>query len=103
MKHDNPSKKVHLSITKIGKVVLQKPIPIMIQPYVHGSKEAEDKFVAEFSRGIFKWKMFGNTQDEAVHNLKDIIMGSYYTLLENEGNLGRGAARELKILKSFIG
>ena len=46
----------------------------------------------------------GATQEEAVFNLKDVIVAVFETLMEHDpAELGPGPARQLEVLKEFIG
>jgi len=46
----------------------------------------------------------GATQEEAVFNLKDVIVAVFETLMEHDpAGLGPGPARQLEVLKEFIG
>jgi len=70
-----------------------KPIQVTVQPY-------ENEFRADFWDANLT--AFGETADEAVRNLKDLITATFDTLIQHENRLGRGVARELAVLKLFI-
>jgi hypothetical protein len=76
-------------------VTLRKPFSVVVQP--HG-----DSFVATFFDANIGTS--GDTQEEAVSNLKDLIAGilEQFEVLETEKALGPEPTRQLAILRQFI-
>ena len=73
---------------------LLKPFHAVVQP-------CDDEFVATFYDANISAS--GATQDEAVTNLKDMVVAGFETLTEHEaGRLGRGLVKQLRVLKEFM-
>jgi predicted RNase H-like HicB family nuclease len=74
-------------------VELLKPIQIVVQ------QSGEDYIATFFDANI---NASGETQEEAVANLKDLIVGSFETLEAISGKLGPGPSRQLAVLSQFL-
>jgi hypothetical protein len=72
---------------------LVKEIMAVVQP------DGDDSFVATYFDGNINAS--GNTQVDAIANLKDMMIALYETL-EKEPKLGRGPARQLAILRGLM-
>lgn len=76
------------------KIDLLKPFHVNIEP-------CDDGFSASFVDANLM--AFGETQPEAIWNLKDLIAGTIEALIEaGEENLGPGPARQLDVLRQFM-
>jgi hypothetical protein len=71
---------------------LSKEIMVVVQP-------DDDSFVATFFDANINAS--GNTQVDAVANLKDMLV-SLFDILEKEKNLGKGPAHQLAILRGLV-
>ncbi len=71
---------------------LSKEIMVVVQP-------DDDSFVATFFDANINAS--GNTQVDAVANLKDMIV-SLFAILESEKKLGKGPARQLAVLRGLV-
>jgi hypothetical protein len=73
---------------------LKKPFHVLIEP-------TGEEYVASFLDANLSAS--GDTQAEALHNLKDIVIGSYEILSRHDpSELGPGPTRELAVLKEFL-
>ena len=72
---------------------LSKGIPVTIQG-------ADDEWTATFFDANIA--ISGDTQEEAVDNLKGLIVDTLESLVEDEAILGPGPARQLATLRDFI-
>jgi predicted RNase H-like HicB family nuclease len=71
-----------------------KPLHVMVQ-------RVEDDYIASFFDAEIAAS--GDTPEEAVFNLKDIIMACFESLTKHkETELGPGPRRQLAVLKDFI-
>jgi predicted RNase H-like HicB family nuclease len=71
-----------------------RPFHVVVEPY-------EDEMRASFDDANLS--AFGETRNEAIWNLKDLIAGTFEILDAHEPEqLGPGPARQLEVLKQFI-
>lgn len=71
-----------------------RPFHVTVEPY-------EDEHRASFIDANLS--AFGETRNEAIWALKDIIAATFDVLLDvGEGKLGPGPARQFKVLREFI-
>jgi predicted RNase H-like HicB family nuclease len=69
-----------------------RPFQVVIRP-------CRDEYIATFFDANIS--AGGETTEEAYANLKDLI-GSVFTLLQAENNLGPGPSAQLAVLRSFL-
>ena len=73
---------------------LLKPFHAVVQP-------VDGEYVASFYDANISAS--GGTQEEALANLKDMVVAAYETLTEHEGGgLGRGLEKQLQVLREFL-
>lgn len=71
-----------------------RPFHVTIEPY-------EDEYRASFFDANLT--AFGETRNEAIWNLKDIIAATFEILVDvGEAKLGPGPARQFRVLREFI-
>lgn len=73
----------------------------IIKPFHAVVKVQDDQYIATFFDANISAS--GDTQTEAIFNLKDMIVGTFEILSETSSNeLGPGPARQKKVLQEFI-
>ena len=72
----------------------------MIPIQIDVEEVSSNSFVAEFPEANIAAS--GETHDEAIENLKDMLFGMFRHLSATD-NLGKEPKRQLKILESYIG
>ena len=72
---------------------LLQEIPVVVQP-------TEDGFLATFFDASLG--MSGDTAEEAVDNLKALVVDVFESLLRDEGRLGPQPIRQLAVLRAFL-
>jgi hypothetical protein len=73
----------------------------VIKPFHVVVQAGQDDYIASFFDASLSAS--GDTQDEAVYNLKDILIAAFDSLGEHrEDQLGPGPRRQLAVLKEFI-
>ena len=73
----------------------------VLKPFHAVIQAVEDEYVASFFDANLNAS--GATQDEALANLKDVIVMVFESLTAHEPDqLGRGPARQLEVLKEFV-
>jgi predicted RNase H-like HicB family nuclease len=73
----------------------------VLQPFHVTLQLVDDEYVATFFDANISAS--GETQEEALHNLKDMIVAFFENLLEyEESQLGPDLVRQLKVLNKFI-
>jgi len=73
----------------------------IIKPFHAVVKVQDDQYIATFFDSNISAS--GDTQTEAIFNLKDIIVGTFEILSETSSNeLGPGPAQQKKVLQEFI-
>jgi hypothetical protein len=71
-----------------------RPFHVVVEPY-------EDEFKASFYDANLS--AFGDTRNEAIWNLKDLLAATFEMLTEHDPDrLGPGPARELEVLQQFL-
>jgi hypothetical protein len=77
---------------------LIRPIPVSIER--DGDSNGDDCYVASFVRAsIF---MSGDTQQEALEGLREIIVDTFRFYTVNESILGKYPQRQLEVLRKFM-
>jgi hypothetical protein len=71
---------------------LSRPLMIVVQP-------DDDSFTATFFDANINAS--GNTQADAVANLKDLLV-TFFVMLEKEKKLGKGPTRQLAVLRDVM-
>jgi predicted RNase H-like HicB family nuclease len=74
-------------------VELLKPIQTLLQ-------QSGEDYVATFLDANINAS--GETQEEAITNLKDVIVGSFDALEASSDKLGPGPSRQLAVLRQFL-
>ena len=72
---------------------VRRPIPVVVRP-------AGEEHVATFFDANIS--MSGDTEEEAVSNLRELIVDVFDELEADEGNLGPEPARQLAVLRAFM-
>ena len=75
------------------KVPLIRDIPVVVQP-------ANDGYTATFYNADIS--MSGDTREEAVSNLRLLLVDVFDNLEKEEGQLGPALVRQLAVLRRFI-
>ena len=71
-----------------------KPFHVVVRPH-------EDEYIASFVEANINAS--GDTIEEAVRNVKDVILATFEDLLEHgESQLGPGPLRQVRVLQAFI-
>ncbi len=75
-------------------IEIVRPFHVVVEPY-------EDEFKASFYDANLS--SFGDTRNEAIWNLKDLLAATFEMLTEHDPKLlGPGPARELVVLRQFL-
>jgi predicted RNase H-like HicB family nuclease len=73
----------------------------LLKPFHAVVQLCDDEYVATFYDANVSAS--GATQEEAVANLKDMVVAAYETLTEHEPDrLGRAMVKQLRVLKEFM-
>ena len=75
-----------------------RPIPVSI--YQDGDSNGDDCYIASFVEASIS--ISGDTQQEALEGLREILVDTFRFYTVNEGILGKHPKKQLEVLRKFI-